>query len=119
ICPNDDCRRRLGSDFIPGRMLDLCIAVHAEEAAVLQASKFGGTQVDGSVLYTTTLPCPLCAKMVVHAGIERCLFAEPYPEDEAINALDEGGVPAELFEGVKGRAYHRLFEPPPYRAERR
>ncbi len=117
ICPNDDCRARLGSDFIPGRMLDLCIAIHAEEAAVLQASKFGGTQVDGSTLYTTTFPCPLCAKMIVYAGIEKVFFAEPYPEDEAINALREGDVPTELFEGVKGRAYHRLFEPPAYKPE--
>lgn len=31
ICPGNGCRARLGSDFIPGRMLDLCIAVHAEE----------------------------------------------------------------------------------------
>jgi len=117
ICPNDDCRARLGSDFIPGRMLDLCIAVHAEEAALLQASRFGGTEVDGSILYTTTFPCPLCAKMIVHAGIEKVFFAEPYPEDEAINALGEGDVPTELFEGVKGRAYHRLFEPPAYKPE--
>jgi deoxycytidylate deaminase len=112
-----NCGARLGSDFIPGRMLDLCIAVHAEEAALLQASKFGGTEVDGSTLYTTTFPCPLCAKMIVHAGIEKVFFAEPYPEDEAINALEEGRVPTELFEGVKGRAYHRLFEPPPYKPE--
>jgi len=117
ICPNGECRARLGSDFVPGRMLDLCIAVHAEEAALLQASRFGGTEVDGSILYTTTFPCPLCAKMIVHAGIEKVFFAEPYPEDEAINALDEGRVPTELFEGVKGRAYHRLFEPPAYKPE--
>jgi dCMP deaminase len=96
-------------------MLDLCIAVHAEEAALLQAAKFGGTEIDGSLLYTTTFPCPLCAKMIIQAGIEKVIFAEPYPQDDAINALSDGGVPAELFEGVKGRAYHRLFEPPPYK----
>jgi deoxycytidylate deaminase/dephospho-CoA kinase len=113
ICPN--CDARLGRDFIPGRMLDLCVALHAEEAAVLQASKFGGTQIDGSTLYTTTFPCPLCAKMLTHAGVEKVIFSEPYPEDEAVNFLDEAGVESELFEGVKGRAYHRLFEPPPYK----
>lgn len=112
-CPN--CNARLGMDFIPGRMLDLCIAVHAEEAAILQASKFGGTQIDGSILYTTTFPCPLCAKMLTHVGIERVIFSEPYPEDEAVDFLRGAGVEARLFEGVKGRAYHRLFEPPPYK----
>jgi len=114
-----DCGARLGSDFMPGKMLDLCIAVHAEEAAILQASKFGGTQVEGSTLYTTTFPCPLCAKMIVHAGIRAVYFAEPYPEDEAINILEEAGMPPKLFEGVKGRAYHKLFEPPPYKPNRR
>jgi len=112
ICPTNGCPARLGSDFIPGRMFDLCIAAHAEESAILQASRFGGTQIDGSVLYTTTFPCPLCAKMILQAGIETVFFAEPYPQGEAINALREGGIEAKLFEGVKGRAYHRLFEPP-------
>lgn len=119
ICTNSDCRARLGSDFIPGRMLDLCIAVHAEEAAILQASKFGGTQIEGSTLYTTTFPCPLCAKMIVQAGIKTVFFAEPYPQDEAIDTLEEANVDRFLFEGVKGRAYHRLFEPPPYKPNRR
>jgi len=114
-----DCGARIGSDFIPGRMLDLCIAVHAEEAAILQASKFGGTQIEGSTLYTTTFPCPLCAKMIVHAGIGTVVFAEPYPQDEAIGTLEEANVGRFLFEGVKGRAYHRLFEPPPYKPNRR
>ncbi len=108
-----DCGARIGKDFIPGRVLDLCIAVHAEEAAILQASRFGSTQIEGSTLYTTTFPCRLCSKMIVHTGIKRVVFAEPYPEDEAINILAEAKVPTELFEGVKGRAYHRLFEPPP------
>ncbi len=110
ICSNPECDARIGKDFIPGRMLDICPAVHAEESAILQASKFGGTQIDGSVLYTTTFPCPLCAKMIVQAGIIKCYFVEPYPQDDAIKALDEGGITAQLFEGVKGRAYHRLFE---------
>ena len=119
ICTNSGCRARLGSDFMPSKMLDLCIAVHAEEAAILQASKFGGIQIEGSTLYTTTFPCPLCAKMIVYAGIKRVLFAEPYPEDEAIDTLEEANVDRFLFEGVKGRAYHRLFEPPPYEPNRR
>lgn len=108
-----DCGARIGKDFIPGKVLDLCIAVHAEEAAILQASRFGSTQIEGNTLYTTTFPCRLCSKMIVHAGIEKVVFAEPYPEDEAINILAEAKVPTLLFEGVKGRAYHRLFEPPP------
>lgn len=114
-CPSRRCDARLGRDFIPGRMLELCIAVHAEEAAFLQGSRFGGIEVDGSILYTTTFPCPLCAKMLVHAGIQRVVFAEPYPQDEAIDALEEGHVPAQLFEGIKGRAYHRLFETPAHK----
>lgn len=119
ICSNDNCHARLGSDFIPGRMLDLCIAVHAEEAAILQASKFGGAQIEGSTLYTTTFPCPLCAKMIVQAGIKGVFFAEPYPQDEAIDILEAANVDRFLFEGVKGRAYHRLFELPPYKPDRR
>lgn len=115
LCPNSECDAKIGRDFIPGRMLDLCIAVHAEQAALLQTSRFGSTQVEGGILYTTTFPCPLCAKEIVNAGISRVVFAEPYPQDDAIRVLEEANVPAELFEGVKGRAYNRLFEPPPYK----
>ena len=115
VCPNSECDAKMGKDFIPGRVLDLCIAVHAEQAALLQTSRFGGTQVEGSILYTTTFPCPLCAKEIVNAGISKVMFAEPYPADDAIRVLDEAKVEAELFQGVKGRAYSRLYEPPPYK----
>jgi len=107
------CNARLGKEFIPGKMLDLCIAVHAEEAAILQASRLGGTQIEGSTLYTTTFPCPLCTKMIIEVGVKIVYFAEPYPEDEALNIFAEANMLPKLFEGVKGRAYHRLFEPPP------
>ncbi|MFQ5925187.1 MAG: deaminase [Dehalococcoidia bacterium] len=107
-CPK--CESRLPHDFIPGRMLDLCPSLHAEEDAILQAAKLGSTEIEGSVLYTTTFPCPLCAKKIVQVGIDKVYFAEPYPENEAISILAEAGIESRLFVGVKGRAYHRLFE---------
>lgn len=107
-CPK--CNSRIPHDFTPGRMLDVCPALHAEEYAILQAAKLGSTKIEGSVLYTTTFPCSLCAKKIVQCGINKLYFAEPYPESEAIDILSEAGIESKLFVGIKGRAYQRLFE---------
>jgi deoxycytidylate deaminase/dephospho-CoA kinase len=57
-----ECGAKLPNDFVPGKMLDLCRALHAEEDAILQAAKMGGITLNNSILYTTTFPCLLCAK---------------------------------------------------------
>jgi len=105
----DKCKTPL-VDFIPSKLHDLCIALHAEESAILQASRLGSVSLEGSVLYTTTFPCLLCAKMIILLGISRIVFAEPYPDLRAIRLLEEAKVPTKQFEGVKARAYHALYE---------
>jgi len=138
-CPNQDCRAGVelsyicpscGSDvfreFVPGagpertgRLLDMCRALHAEENAILNLCKVGtvlphlhANQVglpEGCVLYSTTFPCNLCANKIVTVGIGKVVYAEPYTTAEAKRVLDQHGVKHERFQGVKSRAYFRLY----------
>ncbi len=48
-------------DHVPGRALDRCICVHAEQNALLAAARFG-VRAEGSVLYATLSPCFGCLK---------------------------------------------------------
>lgn len=106
-CPK--CNARLPRDFTPGKLLDLCRAVHAEEAAILQAVKLGSSSLNGATLYTTTFPCLLCCKSIINAGIKKIVYREPYPMDESIKMLQNCGVDLEKYEGVNAWAFDKLF----------
>jgi len=96
------------------KRLEYCRALHAEENALLQASRRGGMGVQGGTIYTTTFPCELCAKKIRQAGIKKIVYTEPYPDTISESVfLKEGGQLPEIkqFEGVKFTAYSRLFKP--------
>ncbi len=104
------CGKRIDTEVFPGRLLDLCRAIHAEEAAILQAARLGSVSLKGSTLYTTTFPCLLCSKMIINAGITHVIYHEAYPMPESIEMLRQGGVTMKKFEGVNSRAFYKLFK---------
>jgi len=74
-----------------GERHEICRALHAEMNALLQAAAHG-IRVEGSVLYCTTQPCVLCAKMLINVGVSRIFMAEGYPDGLALQMLEEAGV---------------------------
>lgn len=108
-CPNSKCALRVGRDYLPGRMLDLCIATHAEEAAIIDALRSVGSFPDGVILYTTTFPCLICARNIVRAGIKNVIYTEPYPMPQSMELFDNARVQCERYEGVAGRAFDRIY----------
>jgi len=98
-----------GNKNTPGKLLDLCRALHAEEMAILQLAKRGGNGAGDLVLFATTQPCNLCANKIATAGIKTVVYAEPYDMKEAAEILKSGGVTLERFEGVKSSAYFKLY----------
>lgn len=113
-CPK--CRQRVFMHFLTGgkktptRMLDMCKALHAEEQTLLTVPPAYRDRGKGElVLFTSTFPCNLCANKIVASRIDRVVFAEPYPMKEAQQILEEGGVKVEQFQGIKSRAFFRLF----------
>lgn len=93
----------------PGRGLDVCRALHAEEDAILRTTMGTGSSPFGCNLYVTTFPCTLCAKTIAEIGITHIVYAEAYPLVEAKRILEDAGVGATRFEGVKGLGFRRIF----------
>ncbi len=79
-----------------GERHELCRALHAEQNAFLQAARHG-VSLDGGTLYITTQPCSICAKMIINAGIKKVVYEGAYPDDFALEFLEESGVELEKF----------------------
>ena len=80
-----------------GQRHELCRATHAEQNAIVQAA-YSGTSVKDSVMYVTTQPCVLCAKLAINAGITKIVFNGDYPDDLSMELLQEAGVRVVKFE---------------------
>lgn len=85
-------------DVPSGQRHELCRGLHAEQNAIIQAAKHG-TNIDGATLYSTTMPCIICSKMIINAGIGRVVYESGYPDDLAAELIRESGVKVELFAG--------------------
>ncbi len=87
-------------------------ALHAEENAFLQISKYGGMGIEDGKLYTTASPCELCAKKAYQLGIKDIVFIDPYPGIAISHILSIGDARPNLiqFRGAIGRAYHKIYE---------
>ena len=91
------------------KLLEYCLALHAEENAIIQSSKIGGVGLSGGTIYSTAQPCMLCAKKIQQVGLRKVVYTEPYPR--SLSEVYMGDVKLVQFEGVKPRAYIRLFMP--------
>ncbi len=79
-------------DAIPsGQGHELCWALHAEQNAIIQAA-YHGVAIKGAVLYCTTQPCSICAKMIINAGIVCVYFVGAYPDALALELFQATGV---------------------------
>ena len=89
-CEDVGCLREK-MDVTPGTGHELCRGLHAEQNAIIQAATYG-VPIEGSVLYSTHQPCVLCTKMLINAGIKAIYYLEPYPDELAVQLLEEAGV---------------------------
>ncbi|MBP8952869.1 MAG: hypothetical protein KBI47_10800 [Armatimonadetes bacterium] len=109
VCLNGECGERYQRRLPPRKNLDYCRAVHAEESAILQVSRFGGIGIENGTLYTTTYPCALCAKKVLQTGLSKVVFMRRYTMEDADDCLIGAELVLEQFEGITPRGFHRLF----------
>jgi len=94
--------------FLPDRAITQCTALHAEQKALMN---LGSNSAAGSTMYVTTFPCSKCANDIVQAKLGRIVYVSAYPDPLSAKVLYKAGIPTEKFEGVKARAYFRLFGP--------
>ncbi|MCP4162270.1 MAG: hypothetical protein GY760_19545 [Deltaproteobacteria bacterium] len=99
-----------GEKNTPGKLLDMCRALHAEENALLNLINNKNINNDDFVLFVTTQPCNLCANKIVSTGIKKVIFEEPYSMKESVEILEAGGVTIERFQGVKSSAFFKLYQ---------
>ncbi|MEM2838670.1 MAG: cytidine/deoxycytidylate deaminase family protein [Thermoplasmata archaeon] len=71
-----------------GTRLETCTAVHAEQNALIQA----GTNARNGTMYSTIVPCPICARMILNAQIRRVVYSGDYSDTSGLELLREGGV---------------------------
>lgn len=77
-----------------GTNLDGCLAIHAEQNALLQCRDTYAIHT----CYVTVSPCMTCAKLLLNTSCERIVFVEEYSHSAA----------RELWTGA-GRAWEQLF----------
>jgi dCMP deaminase len=83
-----------------GERHELCRGLHAEQNAIIQAARHG-IIIDGSTLYCTTMPCIICTKMLINAGITTVVFGEGYADDLAREMIAESGITVSHFNADK------------------
>lgn len=90
-------------------------ALHAEENAFLQISKYGGQGIMGGLLFCTASPCELCSKKAYQLGIRTIYYIDPYPGISQKHILTFGksknNPQMRQFYGAIGEAYISLYRP--------
>ena len=71
---------------------DHCVrTVHAECNSIIQAA-LHGVSTKGTTMYATHLPCLLCAKMIVNAGVVRVIYETEYRNQHIEEFFAQAGV---------------------------
>jgi len=74
-----------------GQRHELCRGIHAEQNAIIQAAYHGAPIKDAS-LYCTNLPCSICTKMIINAGIRKIYYQEGYADELSKDMLAEAEI---------------------------
>ena len=93
-----------------GERHELCRGIHAEQNAIIQAA-YHGVSIRNGILYCTNLPCSICTKMIINAGIDEVCFREGYADDLAAALIEEAGIRLRRIEGVGAYAGPSVGEP--------
>lgn len=81
-----------------GEKHEICRAVHAEQNIICQAA-LHGISLEGAILFCTTQPCSICAKLIVNAGIEKVIYKIGYPDETTKNILTYRLIDFEKYKG--------------------
>lgn len=84
----------------PGVNSHISSALHAEQVIITEAAR-QGIGLEGTSIYLTTFPCPVCAKLVAYSGIKRCYFTEGHASFDGEEVLAANGVETILVKSVK------------------
>ena len=94
-CLETGClREKMG---IPsGQRHEICRGLHAEQNVIIQAAVHG-ISLAGAEVYCTHQPCLICSKMLINCGITKIWYASGYPDELAMQMLNEADITLELL----------------------
>ena len=89
-CQDVGCLRE--KNKVPsGERHELCRGSHAEQNAIVQAATYG-IPIKDAILFCTNLPCSICIKMIINAGIKTVFYEEGYPDVLSEKLIEESGI---------------------------
>lgn len=74
-----------------GQRHELCRGIHAEQNAIIQAA-YHGVSIKGATLFCTNLPCSICAKMIINAGIKKIYYRSGYADEMSAEMFTEACI---------------------------
>lgn len=77
-----------------GFALEKCRSIHAEAMLVANATQ-KGINLKDTEIYSTCLPCSICAKLLITAGVKKVFYLDKYGNDESEKLLREMEVGVE------------------------
>jgi len=86
-------------DVPSGERHELCRGLHAEQNAIIQAA-YHGVSIKDATLYCTNLPCVICTKMIINAGIRRVVYEQGYADPLAQQMWEESKTVVEKFQDL-------------------
>jgi len=92
--PDDHEPYRVGAvrDFLqPGEKPELVNYIHAEQKIIAESAR-KGISLEGTSLYLTHFPCPVCAKLIAYSGIKNLYFSEGWSVLDGQNTLNSANV---------------------------
>ena len=79
-----------------GQRHEICRGLHAEQNVIIQAAVHG-ISLAGAEVYCTHQPCLICSKMLINCGITKIWYASGYPDELAMQMLNEADITLELL----------------------
>ena len=81
-----------GAEAASGELLEKCLAVHAEQNALLQLRSN-----DSLTAYLTVTPCITCAKMIANSHIRRIVSDVVYIQPIAVQILSTANIKVDII----------------------
>jgi dCMP deaminase len=82
-----------------GERHELCRGLHAEQNVIIQAA-YHGVSIKGATIYCTNLPCSICSKMLINAGVVHIVYQDGYADSMTEEMLQAAGVTLTRVEGA-------------------
>ena len=74
-----------------GEDLDKYTTIHAEAGMIAEAAK-KGVSLEGTEMYVTDFPCPVCAKQIAYSGVKKLYYTKGYSVLDGERILKDNGV---------------------------